>query len=81
MYVVGATQGRMFEDIRKIVPDHFFLVPGVGAQGGSAEEVMAHGSNSRGGLLINSSRGIIYASSGDDFAEAAAKAAAATANL
>ena len=81
MFVVGATKADKLAEIRTFCPDNFFLVPGVGAQGGSAEEVMAHGSNSRGGLLINSSRGIIYASSGDDFAEAAAKAAAATANL
>lgn len=75
MYVVGATQGRMFEQVRAIVPHHFLLVPGVGAQGGSLEEVCRFGMNSECGLLVNSSRGIIYASSGDDFAEiAAAKA-------
>lgn len=76
MYVVGATQGRMFEDIRKIVPNHFLLVPGVGAQGGSLEEVcrygMIHGDV---GLLVNSSRGIIYASNGGDFADVAAQKA------
>ena len=72
MYVVGATQGRMFEDIRKIAPDHFLLVPGVGAQGGSLEEVCKYGMNSECGLLVNSSRGIIYASNGEDFAEVAA---------
>ena len=72
MYVVGATQGRMFEDIRKIVPDHFLLVPGVGAQGGSLEEVCKYGMNAECGLLVNSSRGIIYASNGEDFADVAA---------
>ena len=73
MYVVGATQGRMFEDIRKIVPNHFLLVPGVGAQGGSLKEVCKYGMNKDCGLLVNSSRGIIYASKGEDFAEQAAK--------
>lgn len=73
MYVVGATQGRMFEAIRKIVPNHFLLVPGVGAQGGSLEEVCKYGMNKDCGLLVNSSRGIIYASKGEDFAEQAAK--------
>ena len=73
MYVVGATQGRMFEDIRKIVPNHFLLVPGVGAQGGSLEEVCKYGMNKDCGLLVNSSRGIIYASKGENFAEQAAK--------
>jgi orotidine-5'-phosphate decarboxylase len=72
MYVVGATQGRMFEDIRKIVPNHFLLVPGVGAQGGSLQEVCKYGMTKDCGLLVNSSRGIIYASSGEDFAEVAA---------
>lgn len=75
MYVVGATQGRMFEDIRKIVPDHFLLVPGVGAQGGSLQEVCKYGMTKDCGLLVNSSRGIIYASQQEDFAEAAALAA------
>lgn len=75
MYVVGATQGRMFEDIRKVVPNHFLLVPGVGAQGGSLQEVCQYGMTKDCGLLVNSSRGIIYASQGEDFAEAAAKAA------
>lgn len=60
MYVVGATQGRAFEDIRKIVPNHFLLVPGVGAQGGSLEEVCKYGMNKTCGLIVNSSRGIIY---------------------
>jgi orotidine-5'-phosphate decarboxylase len=75
MYVVGATQGRMFEDIRKIVPNHFLLVPGVGAQGGSLEEVCKYGINKDCGLLVNSSRGIIYASISEDFAEVAAQKA------
>ena len=75
MYVVGATQGRMFEDIRKLVPDHFLLVPGVGAQGGSLEEVCHYGMNRDCGLLVNSSRGIIFASSGTDFAEVAGEKA------
>jgi len=71
MFVVGATQGRMFEDIRDIVPHHFLLVPGVGAQGGSLAEVCKYGMNEDCGLLVNSSRGIIFASSGEDFAEVA----------
>jgi len=71
MYVVGATQGKMFEDIRKIVPSHFLLVPGVGAQGGSLEEVARYGLNEQCGLLVNSSRQIIYADSTERFAEAA----------
>ncbi len=75
MYVVGATQGRMFEDIRAIAPDSFLLVPGVGAQGGSLEEVCRYGMISDCGLLVNSSRGIIYASDGEDFGEAAGVAA------
>ena len=75
MYVVGATQGKMFEDIRKVVPDHFLLVPGVGAQGGSLEEVCKYGMNKDCGLLVNSSRGIIFASNGEDFAEVAAEKA------
>ena len=75
MYVVGATQGEMFADIRRITPDHFLLVPGVGAQGGSLQQVCKYGMNKDCGLLVNSSRGIIYASQGTDFAEkAAAKA-------
>lgn len=76
MYVVGATQGRMFEDIRRIAPKHFLLVPGVGAQGGSLEEVCRYGMiPGECGMLVNSSRGIIYASDGPDFAEAAANKA------
>jgi len=72
MYVVGATKATYLSEIRAIVPDSFLLVPGVGAQGGSLEEVCAHGLNKNVGLLINSSRGIIYASTGQDFAEQAA---------
>ena len=72
MYVVGATQGKMFEDIRRIAPDHFLLVPGVGAQGGSLQEVCKYGMTKDCGLLVNSSRGIIYASTDNDFAEVAA---------
>ena len=75
MYVVGATQGQMFEDIRKVAPDHFLLVPGVGAQGGSLQEVCKYGITKDCGLLVNSSRGIIYASNGEDFAEVAAQKA------
>lgn len=71
MYVVGATQADAFADIRRIAPDHFLLVPGVGAQGGSLEAVSRHGMNSHCGLLVNSSRGIIYAGSGTDFAKKA----------
>ena len=75
MYVVGATRPEYFERIRKIVPDHFLLVPGVGAQGGSLKEVCQCGLNPEVGLLINSSRGIIYASKERDFASQAAKKA------
>lgn len=75
MYVVGATQGQLFERIRDLVPHHFLLVPGVGAQGGSLQEVCKYGMNSDCGLLVNSSRGIIYASNGEDFAEVAGQKA------
>ncbi len=75
MYVVGATQGQMFEDIRKLVPNHFLLVPGVGAQGGSLQEVCKYGMTKDCGLLVNSSRGIIYASNGEDFAKVAGQKA------
>ena len=76
MYVVGATQGQMFEDIRRVAPRHFLLVPGVGAQGGSLEDVCKYGMIPGDcGLLVNSSRGIIYASQNDDFAEVAAQKA------
>ena len=68
MYVVGATQGRLFEDIRRIAPDSFLLVPGVGAQGGSLEEVCRYGMTSECGLLVNSSRGIIYADNTENYA-------------
>jgi orotidine-5'-phosphate decarboxylase len=68
MYVVGATRAEMLKDIRKIVPDHFLLVPGVGAQGGSLEEVARFGMNSKCGILVNSSRGIIFADNSKDFA-------------
>lgn len=71
MYVVGATHPASFIDIRKIIPEHFLLVPGVGAQGGDLEAVAQNGMNSQCGLLVNSSRGIIYASDGVDFAAAA----------
>lgn len=77
MYVVGATKPQFFERIRQIIPDHFLLVPGVGAQGGDLEAVYKYGHNSKVGLLVNSSRGIIFASSESDFAEqAGAKAEA-----
>ncbi|MBL4745292.1 MAG: orotidine-5'-phosphate decarboxylase [Flavobacteriaceae bacterium] len=72
MFVVGATKAAYFEDIRKIIPTHFLLVPGVGAQGGNLQEVCKYGITKDCGLLINSSRGIIYASNGKDFAETAA---------
>lgn len=72
MYVVGATKAEYFTDIRKIVPNSFLLVPGVGAQGGSLTEVCKYGITKDIGLLVNSSRGIIYASNGPDFAQAAA---------
>ena len=75
MYVVGATQGKMFEDIRRIAPNHFLLVPGVGAQGGSLQEVCKYGMTKDCGLLVNSSRGIIYAGKDKDFAEIAAQKA------
>jgi len=67
MYVVGATRAEKLKDIRKLVPDHFLLVPGVGAQGGSLEEVAKYGMNSKCGLLVNSSRGIIFADSTENF--------------
>ena len=71
MYVVGATRGESFLNIRKLAPDHFLLVPGVGAQGGSLAEVCKYGMNKDCGLIVNSSRAIIYASNGKDFADAA----------
>ena len=77
MYVVGATQGSMFLDIRRHAPHHFLLVPGVGAQGGSLAEVAKYGMNDECGLLVNSSRAIIYADKSERFAEAAGEAAKA----
>jgi orotidine-5'-phosphate decarboxylase len=71
MYVVGATKAEMLTDIRNIIPESFLLVPGVGAQGGSLEDVAKFGMNKQCGLLVNSSRGIIYASAGEDFADKA----------
>lgn len=76
MYVVGATQAEQLESIRKLIPHHFLLVPGVGAQGGDLSAVAKYGINSQCGLLVNAARSIIYASSGEDFADAAAKEAA-----
>lgn len=75
MYVVGATQGKMFKDIRRVAPNHFLLVPGVGAQGGNLEEVCQYGMIEDCGLLVNSSRGIIYAGNDEQFAAASRKAA------
>ena len=75
MYVVGATKADKLLKIRELAPDHFLLVPGVGAQGGSLEEVSKYGMNKQCSLLVNSSRAIIYASSGEDFAQVAAKEA------
>lgn len=71
MFVVGATQGSLFEDIRRVAPNHFLLVPGVGAQGGSLSEVAKYGMNDHCGLIVNSSRQIIYADNSENFAEAA----------
>lgn len=75
MYVVGATQAQHLKEIREIVPEHFLLIPGVGAQGGSLEEVVKFGMTKDCGLLINSSRGIIYAGQEEDFAQKSAEAA------
>lgn len=80
MFVVGATKAQMLTEIRKIIPEHFLLVPGVGAQGGSLNEVCEHGLNKDIGLLVNSSRAIIYASNGTDFASRAAEEAEKTAS-
>jgi orotidine-5'-phosphate decarboxylase len=77
MFVVGATQGDWFSRIRALIPHHFFLVPGVGAQGGSLEDISQKGLTAEGGLLVNASRAIIYASAGEDFAERAGAQAAA----
>ena len=81
MFVVGATKADKLLELRSFCPDNFFLVPGVGAQGGSAEEVIANGSNDHGGLLINSSRGILFADSTENYAKVAGEVAAKTANL
>ena len=75
MYVVGATQGQAFEEIRKVVPEHFLLVPGIGAQGGSLEEVCRYGMNHSCGLIVNSSRAILYADGSERFAEVAGEKA------
>lgn len=75
MYVVGATRAEMLKDIRKIIPDHFLLVPGVGAQGGSLENVARYGMNSKCGLLVNSSRGIIFANNTESFDKVAGEKA------
>jgi orotidine-5'-phosphate decarboxylase len=75
MYVVGATRGELFQDIRRVAPDNFLLVPGIGAQGGSLEEVCKYGMTKDCGLLVNSSRAIIYASAGEDFAQRAGEEA------
>ena len=75
MFVVGATHPELFRDIRLLAPKNFFLVPGIGAQGGSLEDISKSGFNSQCGLIVNSSRQIIYASSGEDFADCAAKEA------
>ena len=81
MFVVGATKADKLEELRSFCPDNFFLVPGVGAQGGSAEEVIAHGSNEYGGLLINSSRGILFADSTENYSKVAGEEAAKTARI
>ncbi len=75
MFVIGATRSDKMKEIRALAPDYFFLVPGVGAQGGDLEAVSRYGFNNKCGLLVNSSRGIIFASSGEDFAVKAAAAA------
>jgi orotidine-5'-phosphate decarboxylase len=75
MYVVGATRAEKLKDIRKLVPDHFLLVPGVGAQGGSLEEVAKFGLNSKCGLLVNSSRAIIFADNSENFDKVAGEKA------
>ena len=75
MFVIGATNPDEFSTIRNLTPNHFYLVPGVGAQGGSLKEISEKSMTNDCGLLVNASRAVIYASSGEDFAEAAAKAA------
>jgi orotidine-5'-phosphate decarboxylase len=76
MFVIGATQAEAFRNVRRLTPDHFYLVPGVGAQGGSLKEISKQAMNGDVGLLVNASRAVIYASAGEDFAEEAGKAAA-----
>jgi orotidine-5'-phosphate decarboxylase len=80
MYVVGATKANYLKEIRALVPDAFLLIPGVGAQGGSLKDVFKNGTNKQVGLLVNSSRGILYASKGKDYVDAAAKVAASLQN-
>jgi orotidine-5'-phosphate decarboxylase len=80
MFVVGATKAQLLGEIRKIIPNHFLLVPGIGAQGGNMKEVCKYGLNKDIGLIVNSSRAIIYASSENDFAEKAAQEAEKIAN-
>lgn len=75
MYVIGATRAEMLKDIRKLVPDHFLLVPGVGTQGGSLKEVVKYGMTNKCGLLVNSSRGIIFADNTENFAKVAGEKA------
>jgi len=75
MYVVGATQVDMLKEVRRLAPDHFLLIPGVGAQGGSLSETAKAGMNSQCGLLVNASRSIIFADSSEKFAETAAQKA------
>jgi orotidine-5'-phosphate decarboxylase len=75
MFVVGATKAQLLSEIRKVIPEHFLLVPGVGAQGGSLQEVAQHGMNKNCGLIVNASRSIIYASADIDFADKAAQEA------
>jgi orotidine-5'-phosphate decarboxylase len=77
MFVVGATQTNYFQKIRSLAPKHYLLVPGIGAQGGNLEETLLAGINDDGGLLINASRSILFASKGNDFAQAAAREAQA----
>ena len=80
MYVVGATRPEYFAPVRKMVPEHFLLVPGIGAQGGALEDVITHGKNAMGGLIINNSRGILYAGKGIDFAGQSREAALSIVN-
>jgi orotidine-5'-phosphate decarboxylase len=77
MFVVGATKPEEFANIRRLTPNHFYLVPGIGAQGGNLKEISERAMNNDGGLLVNASRAVIYASGGEDFAEAASKVAKA----